>query len=250
MTHVGSRIQLGEAHSLLSVDGLVRLLHESVGPGLVRVLRSKSGETLSCACSPHPFGNFCSNTTLSTAEIIPVPSCLLLSRGLWEIQCQRGTAPQSHGETLCAAASVEGLGSLAVQAEVSHFARQDFRYRRLCSKSLQLGLLSMINLLESQRALEREHESAGLARHLVHSNALVKKEERERLSLQLHDGVIQSMVSAFHMVEAVREMNIQPPEQNAILQRAEETLHQAIRELRGVINTLHTASPEPETPSQ
>ena len=41
-------------------------------------------------------------------------------------------------------------------------------------------------------------------------------------------------------------MSTAQSEQNAILQKAEEALSQAIRELRGVINVLHTATPEPE----
>jgi signal transduction histidine kinase len=80
----------------------------------------------------------------------------------------------------------------------------------------------------------------------VHSNALARREERERISLRLHDSVIQRMVSAFHMVEAIRETNIHKLEQAAILQKAEEVLSQAIRELREVINALHSAAPGPE----
>jgi signal transduction histidine kinase len=165
---------------------------------------------------------------------------------VWNILCQRGTAPQAQGEILCAAASVEGIGSLAIQAEVAHFGRQDFRYRRSCCSALYLGLLSAINLLKIQGALEREQKREEQVRHLVHSNALARNEEREHLSVQLHDSVIQNMVSAFHMVEAIREMSTAQSEQGAILQKAEEALSQAIRELRGVINTLHTAAPAEE----
>ena len=179
----------------------------------------------------HNSNNLYSDVTHpSNFEIEPVPSCSLLSQGAWNILCQRGTTPQAHAEILCAVTSVEGLGSLAVQAEISHFARQDFRYRRFCCRALYLGLLSVINLLEGQRALERAHEREEQFRHLVHSNALARREERERISLRLHDSVIQSMVSAFHMVEAIRETNIHKLEQAAVLQKAEEALSQAIRD--------------------
>lgn len=247
MTYLGSRLQLGETPLSLPLDGLMRFLQESVGPGVVRVLISEDREPLSCVCSLRSFESLYSDANNSAAvEINPVPSCPLLSQGVWNILCQRGTAPQTDGETLCVAASIAGLGSLAIQAEVSHFARQDFRYRRFCCRTLYLSLLSVINLLESQRALERAHEREEQVRHLVHSNALAREKEGERLSLQLHDSVIQNMVSAFHMIEAIREMNTHHPEQSAILQRAEEVLSQAIRELRGVINALHTAAPGPE----
>ena len=134
--------------------------------------------------------------------------------------------------------------------EVSHFARQGFRYRRFCTRALYLALLSVIGILESQRALERAQEREEQIRHLVHSNAIARQEERERLSLQLHDGVIQSMTSAFHMVEAIREMSTLRPEQSAILQRAEEVMSQAIKELREFINALHTTTPGPEAHNQ
>jgi signal transduction histidine kinase len=78
----------------------------------------------------------------------------------------------------------------------------------------------VINILESQRALEKAHEREEQVRHLVHSNALARQEERERLSLQLHDGEIQSMLAAFHMAEAVREMGALRLDQSAILQKA------------------------------
>lgn len=247
MSYPSGRLQLCEVLHSPSLDRLTGFLHESIGPGVVRVLGSEAKEPLSCVCSVYPLETLPSDDIPSaTLEINPVPSCPLLSQGVWSILCQRGIAPPTRGETLCVAASVEGVGSLAIQAEVLHFARQDFRYRRFCCRTLYLSLLSVISLLESQRALERAREREEQVRHLVHANALAREGERERLSLQLHDGVIQSMVSAFHMVEAIREMDTYQPEHSAILQRAEEVLSQAIKELRGVINALHTATSGPE----
>ena len=250
-SYLRRRLQIGETTHSPSLDGLVRFLQESVGPGVVRVLVSEAGEPLSCACSPNPFDGLHSDAIHPAAvEINPVRSCTLLSRGVWTVLCQRGTAPQAHGEILCAAATIEGLGSLAVQAEVTHFARQDFRYRRFCRSALHLGLLSVISLLESQRALEKTQEREEQVRHLVHSNALARQEERGRLSLQLHDGAIQSMAAAFHMIETVREMSEHQPEQSATLQQAEEVMSQAIREIRGVISALGTATPVSEAHNQ
>lgn len=243
MTYLNSHPRLGEAPVSPTLDDLIKFLQESIGPGIVRVMISESGEALPCVCTRQHPNNLYSGITHPLAfEIEPVPSCTLLSQNVWTILCERGSTPQANGEILCAIASVEGLGSLAVQAEISHFARQDFRYRRFCCRALHLALLSAINLMEGQRALERVHERDEQVRHLVHSNALARKEERESLSLQLHDGVIQSMISAFHMVEAVREMGTQKPGQTAVLQRAEDVLSQAIREIREVINALHTST--------
>ncbi|MDA0988096.1 MAG: histidine kinase [Chloroflexi bacterium] len=247
MTYLSSQPRFGEAPISPTLDELIKFLQESIAPGIVRVMISESGEALPCVCTRQHPNNLYSGITHPLAfEIEPVPSCPLLSQGVWTILCERGATPQANGEILCAVASVAGLGSLAVQAEISHFARQDFRYRRFCCRALHLALLSAINLMEGQRALERVHERDEQVRHLVHSNALARKEERERLSRQLHDSVIQSMVSAFHMVEAIREMGTHEPEHAAVLQIAEGLLSQTIREIRGIINVLHTATPEPE----
>lgn len=247
MSYLSSQLHSEESLHSPHLDRLVRLLYESVGPGVVRVLISKDREPLSCACSLYHFESLHSGAIPSAVlEINPVPSCPLLSQGVWRILCQGGTAPRTQSETLCVAASVDGVGSLAIQAEVSHFARQDFHWRRFCCRSLYLSLLSVVSLLETQHALERAREREEQVHHLMHANALAREEERERLSIQLHDGAIQSMVSAFHMVEAVREMGTHRPEHSAVLQKAEDVLRQAIMELRGVISTLHKATSGPE----
>ena len=107
MTYLGSRLQIGETPLSTPLDGLVRFLQESMGPGVVRVLVSEDSEPPFCVCSFHPFDGLYSDAIHSAAvEINPVSSCPLLSQGVWTILCQRGTAPQAHGEVLCAAASI------------------------------------------------------------------------------------------------------------------------------------------------
>jgi signal transduction histidine kinase len=241
MTYISSATRIGDIQLPSTMEELARFLQESVGSGAVRVLASDARDLLSCACSPQPLKDIHAEAArTSNVEIAPVPYCTLLSQGMWNILCQSGTAPKTQVETLCAATSIEGLGAVAVQADVSHFARQDFRYRRLCARSLHFGLVMVTSLLENHRSLERARQREEQARNVIRSNAAAREEERARISFQLHDGAVQSLVSVLHMVGALKEATTQQPEQSALLQKSEELLSQAIREIRGIINSLHT----------
>ncbi|MBF8267555.1 MAG: sensor histidine kinase [Dehalococcoidia bacterium] len=246
MTSISRGLSFQDAPFLPQIEGVAQYLQESLGPGAVRILFSDTRDALSCACSHQPLESLYASLALPPGvEISPVSSCPMLAQGLWRVLCQRGKAPQDHCDILCLATSGEGLGAVAIQVEVSHFARKDFRYRRFLSGSLLFGLLSVSSLLESRRlqAVVREREEQ--ARNLISSHALAREVERERLSLELHDGIIQGLVSVCHMVEALREMTTQQPEQAALLQRSEEILRQSIQETRGIINALHSAIPGP-----
>ena len=246
LTYISGASKIGDLQLPSTLEELARFLQESVGSGVVRVLASEARDSLSCACSPQPLKDIHAEAAhTSDVEIAPVSYCPLLSQGVWNILCQSGAAPQTQVETLCAATSIEGLGAVAVQADVSHFARQDFRYRRSCARSLHFGLLMATSLLENHRSLESARQREEQARNVVRSNAVACEEERARFSFQLHDGAVQSLVSVLHMVGALKEAPMQQPEQSALLQKSEERLSQAIREIRGIINSLHTPTSGP-----
>ena len=134
---------------------------------------------------------------------------------------------------------------MAIQVEVLHFARRDFRYRRLLGGSMLFGLRLASSLMESRRLLAQVTQGEERVGNLIGSQALAREAERERLSMQLHDGVIQCLVSVTHMVEALREMPAPHPGQAALLKRSEELLRQSIQEARGIINAFHSPSREP-----
>ena len=102
MNHLSKRSQLGEPPVSSALDELTRFLQESIGPGIVKVLISEATEPLACVCTSEPSKNLFSDFTHPPAfEIHPVPHCTLLSQGVWNILCQKGTAPQANGELLC-----------------------------------------------------------------------------------------------------------------------------------------------------
>ena len=198
----------------------------------------------SCACSPQPLKHLYAKVAEPDAlKMNPTPSCPRWTQGEWDTLYQRGKAPPADGEVICVAALVDGLGAVAVQAEVSNFARRDFRYRRLCCGSLLLGLISVCSLLGGRYALEitRREQERGL--RLVNSSAHVKEMEREQLSILLHDGVVQNMVAVTHMMDALREASAGSQEQMTLFERSEGLLRQVVGEVRGIINALHSPVP-------
>lgn len=155
---------------------------------------------------------------------------------------QAGSPPQTGAETLCVAARLNGQGAAAVQVEVSHFARQDVRFRRFFAWSLRMGLLWTISTLADQSAVTASLRREEAARGDMISSAQGQFEELEQISFQLHDGAVQKVVAALHTVGALRVGVPDEEEQHALLLRSEELLSQAVLELRSVINSLHTPS--------
>ena len=199
---------------------------------------------MSCACSPPPLKHLYAKVGEPDAfKISPTPSCPRWTQGEWDTLYQRGKAPTADAEVICVAALVDGLGAVAVQAEVSNFARRYFRYRRLCCGSVLLGLISVCSLLEGRNALEITPQEQERGLRLVNSSAHVQEMEREQLSLLLHDGVVQNMVAVTHMMDALREASAGSPEQKALFDRSEGLLRQAVGEVRGIINALHSPVP-------
>ncbi len=173
------------------------------------------------------------------------PSALHGSRvsgGPWWRQAH---PPRTGAETLCVATCLEGKGAVAVQMEVSHFARQDARFRRFCAWNLRLGLLWTVTTLKDQSTLEASRRREERARGEVAAQAKAQAAGLEQLSFQLHDGAVQKIVAALHTVGALRTGIPDPEEQQTLLLRSEELLGQAVLELRSVINSLHTP-PSPE----
>ncbi|MBI2856570.1 MAG: hypothetical protein HYX93_06975 [Chloroflexi bacterium] len=223
------------------VEGIAGFIMKSVGSGVVRILVSDTACPFPCAGYPQTLEHLYARAADPGAlQISPVSSCPRLDEGGWDVLCQIGKPPPAGGEVLCTTASVDGLGAVAVQAEVSNFARRDFRYRRLCCGSLLLGLISVCSLLEGRFALELARQEQERGRRLESTSAHAQEMERVRLSFLLHDGVVQNMVAVTHMVDALREALAGSPEQMALIERSEGLLRQAVGEVRGVINALHS----------
>jgi len=84
--------------------------------------------------------------------------------------------------------------------------------------------------------LSREHE---VGRELLRRSVTAQEDERSRLAKELHDGVIQALVSALYRLQfAMAGARDLPEEVRASLEEARETLDASIDEMRRLIEGL------------
>lgn len=69
--------------------------------------------------------------------------------------------------------------------------------------------------------------------------SLARLEERDRIAMDLHDGVIQSVyATALHLEDAGERLTDAPDEARKVIDKAIDTLHQVIKDIRGYIFEL------------
>jgi signal transduction histidine kinase len=69
--------------------------------------------------------------------------------------------------------------------------------------------------------------------------SLARLEERERIAMDLHDGVIQSVyATALHLEDAGEKLLDAPAEAGPVIDKSIDTLHQVIKDIRGYIFEL------------
>jgi signal transduction histidine kinase len=69
--------------------------------------------------------------------------------------------------------------------------------------------------------------------------SLARLEERERIAMDLHDGVIQSVyATALHLEDAGEKVAESPAEARAVIESSIDTLHQVIKDIRSYIFEL------------
>ena len=77
--------------------------------------------------------------------------------------------------------------------------------------------------------------------------SLARFEERERIAMDLHDGVIQSVyATALHLEDAGEKLLDAPAEAVPVIDRSIDTLHQVIKDIRGYIFELRAQVSEVE----
>jgi signal transduction histidine kinase len=69
--------------------------------------------------------------------------------------------------------------------------------------------------------------------------SLARLEERERIAMDLHDGVIQSVyATALHLEDAGEKLSDAPADAGPVIDKSIDTLHQVIKDIRGYIFEL------------
>lgn len=107
-----------------------------------------------------------------------------------------------------------------------------------------LSLLSgLIAALWENRALREELSSRDTQdRSLIKATLDAQESERERLCLEVHDGMTQSLASAYQYLQALEQAPLTRDEgARHLLSRANALLRQSIQEAREIINSLQPA---------
>jgi signal transduction histidine kinase len=92
-------------------------------------------------------------------------------------------------------------------------------------------------------SLQRElHEKEAQVRELIRDTLDAQEAERERVCLEVHDGVTQTLASAFQYLQTLETTSLDAPHARQLLLRAGTLVKQAIQESREVINSLRPAT--------
>jgi len=97
-------------------------------------------------------------------------------------------------------------------------------------------------LLENQALWEELQAKEEQLKNLVRSTLDAQEAERERICLEVHDGVSQTLASAFHYLQTLESAIPEGTPSRQLVLRARGLVRQAIQESREVINTLQPAT--------
>lgn len=92
-------------------------------------------------------------------------------------------------------------------------------------------------------SLQRElREKEAQVRELIRDTLDAQEAERERICLEVHDGVTQTLASAFQYLQTLESSVLEGSQARQLLIKASALVKQAIQESREVINSLQPAT--------
>lgn len=102
------------------------------------------------------------------------------------------------------------------------------------------GLLEAASLQEALRHKEKH------LRTLVRSAVEAQETERQRIAMEVHDGITQTLTSAFHHLQALAELTQDSAHTRRLANRATALVRQSIQECRAVIHNLQPPTLHPQ----
>ena len=99
------------------------------------------------------------------------------------------------------------------------------------------GVPSEIATLQRELSIKEEQ-----VRNLIRDTLEAQEAERERICLEVHDGVTQTLASVFQYLQALETVSLESNHARQLLLRTSTLVKQAIQESREVINSLQPAT--------
>ena len=99
--------------------------------------------------------------------------------------------------------------------------------------------VSRLEIESLQRELRSKEEQV---RELIRGTLDAQEAERERICLEVHDGVTQTLASALQYLQTLETISLESTHARQLLLRASALVKQAIQESREVINSLQPAT--------
>jgi len=96
------------------------------------------------------------------------------------------------------------------------------------------------DVTERKRMEDALRKSEQTIRQLAKASTSTHEEERQRVSLEVHDRISQTLTGAFHQLQALEAIPIENTEAQQILKRASALLKESIRESRNIIEDLYS----------
>jgi signal transduction histidine kinase len=127
-------------------------------------------------------------------------------------------------------------------AVVSYFSASPRRFtpRELEFTETVAGLFAVA--FENAQLHQDLQQREQLINQLLETTIDAQEDERQRICLEVHDGVAQSLAPAFHYLQAVEVSTILPATLRSQVHRAGELVQEAMRETREIIASLRPAS--------
>ncbi len=97
-------------------------------------------------------------------------------------------------------------------------------------------------LLENEALQKYVRQKEEQVQNLVRETLDAQEAERERICLEVHDGVAQTMASAFQYLQTLETVLMEDAQARQLLLRARALVKQAIQESREVINSLQPSA--------
>jgi len=101
-------------------------------------------------------------------------------------------------------------------------------------------VLYMRDITERKRMEDALRKSEQTIRQLAKASTSAHEEERQRVSLEVHDRISQTLTGAFHQLQALEAIPIENTGAQQILKRASDLLQESIRESRNIIEDLYS----------